>query len=251
MKVLLTAMQLLLLLAGSSLALAQTPTVLDGVFSKVQAQRGKNAYTRHCQGCHSSNLQGEGIEPPLIDTLFIDAWREDKLFSLYDFIAVRMPKEGRKSQPGSLAPQQYLDIVAFILERNGYPAGSAELTHEQLATTQFVGLSGPAPLPQSAMVRFVGCLEVDGENAVLQQASEPTRVRVSDETDEHEVGQSRAASLGSDSVPLTNLRQLPNAAEVAALAGHKVQAKGVLNLVGEDYSLHALSLVATGLDCAP
>lgn len=242
---------ILLLLAGSTLALAQTPTILDGVFSKAQAQRGKNVYTRHCQSCHSSNLQGEGIEPPLIDTLFIDAWREDKLFSLYDFIAVRMPKEGRKSQPGSLTPEQYLDVVAFILERNGYPAGSAELTHEKLLSTQFVGPDGPAPLPQSAMVRFVGCLRVDGETHVLKQATAPTRVRVSDETDEHEVGQSRAALPGNDSVPLTNVRQLPNAAEVPALAGHKVQAKGVLNLVANGSSLHVLSLVSTGLDCSP
>ncbi len=241
----------LLLLAGSTLALAQPPTVLDGVFSKAQAQRGKNVYTRHCQGCHSSNLQGEGIEPPLIDTLFIDAWREDKLFSLYDFIAVRMPKEGRKSRPGSLTPEQYLDIVAFILERNGYPAGSAELTHEQLATTQFVGLGGPAPLPQSAMVRFVGCLRVDGEIVVLQQATAPTRVRVSDETDDHEVGQSRAVALGTDNVPLTNVRQLPNASDLAEMGGQKVQAKGVLNLVGDDFSLHVLSLVTTGLGCEP
>ena len=239
------------LLAASLQTLAQAPTILDGVYSKAQAQRGKNVYTRHCQGCHSSNLQGEGIEPPLIDTLFIDAWREDKLFSLYDFIAVRMPKEGRKSQPGSLTPEQYLDVVAFILERNGYPAGAAELTHEQLATTQFVGPDGPALLPQSAMVRFVGCLAVDGDTHLLQQATAPTRVRVSDETDEHEIGQSRVAALGSDAVPLTNVRQLPNATDVAALAGQKVQAKGVLNLVGDDFSLHVLSLVTTGLDCTP
>lgn len=239
----------LLLLAGSSLVCAQTPTTIDGVFSKAQAQRGKTAYTRHCQGCHSSNLQGEGIEPPLIGELFIDAWREDKLFSLYDFTATRMPKEGRKSTPGSLTPQQYLDIVVFILDRNGYPAGTADLLQEQLTTTQFVGLSGPAPLPQSAMVRFVGCLESSDDSVQLLQATAPIRVRVSDETDDHEVAQSKAAVLGGDKVPLTNTRQLANAAELNQFAGQKVQAKGVLNLDNGAFSLHVLSLVTTGMDC--
>ena len=95
------ALLLLLLCACSAAAAAQTSTLLDGVFSKAQVQRGKTAYLRSCQGCHSSNLQGEGIEPPLIGDLFIDAWREDKLFSLYDYVATRMPKEGRKTSPAS------------------------------------------------------------------------------------------------------------------------------------------------------
>lgn len=245
MKTLLT----LLLVTCSAVVVAQTPMTTEGVFSKAQAQRGKNVYTKNCQGCHSNNLQGEGIEPPLIDTLFIDAWREDKLFSLYDFIATRMPKEGRSTKPGSLTPQQYVDVVTYILERNGYPSGTAELTQEQLTTTQFVGLDGPAPLPQSAMVRFVGCLEGKGDAYQLQQSTAPIRVRVSDETDEHEVAQSTAATLGSDSVPLTNIKQLPNAAEAVSLTGQKVQAKGVLNLDNGAFSLHVLSLVTTGVAC--
>lgn len=242
---------LALLLCGcSALAAAQTPTLLDGVFSKAQAQRGKTAYVRSCQGCHSSNLQGEGIEPPLIGSLFIDAWREDKLFSLYDFIATRMPKEGRKASPGSLTQQQYLDIVAWILERNGFPAGTQELKSEQLTTVQFVGLDGPQPLPQSAMVRFVGCFAGDGDQPQLTSATEPFRVRVSDETDEHEVAQSGAAALGTATVKLTNVKQLEPAVDAAALVGQKVQAKGVLNLDNGGFSLHVLSLVGTAGECS-
>lgn len=240
----------ILLCACSALTAAQTPNLLDGVFSKPQVQRGKTAYARNCQSCHSSNLQGEGIEPPLIGELFIDAWREDKLFSLYDFIAIRMPKEGRKTTPGSLTEQQYLDIVAYILDRNGFPAGAQDLTHEQLTSVQFVGLNGPAPLPQSAMVRFVGCLSGDGDNLQLTQATEPFRVRVADETDEHEAGQSREAALGTAMVALTNVKQLLPAVDTSALAGQKVQAKGVLNLDNGGFRLHVLSLVGTGTECS-
>ena len=239
----------LLLATCSTLALAQSPTTIDGVFSKAQAQRGKNVYTKNCQGCHSNNLQREGIEPPLIDTLFIDAWREDKLFSLYDFISTRMPKEGRNTKPGSLTPQQAIDVITYILDRNGYPSGTAELTQEQLTTTQFVGLNGPEPLPQSAMVRYVGCLKGSDDSYSLTQATEPFRVRVIDETDEHEVAQSQAAMLGIAEVSLSNVKQLTNASDVAGLQGKKVQAKGVLNLENGNSSLHVLTLVATGADC--
>lgn len=242
---------LLLLLAASSSLLADT-SVLDGVFSKMQAQRGKNVYNKQCINCHSSNLQGEGIEPPLIGELFIDAWREDKLFSLYDFIATRMPKEGRKTVPGSLPQQQYLDLLAYMLERNGYPAGTQELKAEQLTTTQFVGLDGPAALPQSAMVRFVGCLAGDSNSYRLEQATAPIRVRVIDETDEHEVAQSKDAMLADSEVTLSNVQQLSQPGPAAdTLFAQKVQAKGVLNLDNGAVSLHVLSLVTTGVSCEP
>lgn len=239
----------LLLALVSVASAAEDASVLDGVYSKAQAQRGKNVYNRQCVNCHSSNLQGEGIEPPLIGVLFIDAWREDKLFSLYDYMATRMPKEGRRTVPGSLTEQQYLDLLAYMLERNGYPAGTADLRAEQLTTTQFVGLQGPAPLPPSAMARVVGCLQ-DGANGLqLEQATPAIRVRVIDETDEHEVGQSKASALGSEQVRLTNVAELGLATDT--LFGQKVQAKGVLNLENGAFRLHILSLVTTGVACTP
>lgn len=244
------ALLMSLLLAVSAVHADEGPTVLDAVFSKMQAQRGKSVYNKQCIGCHSNNLQGEGIEPPLIGELFVDAWREDKLFSLYDFIATRMPKEGRDRTPGSLTEQQYLDVLAYVLERNGYPAGTQELKGPQLTTTQFVGLNGAAPLPQSAMVRFVGCLQGEGDSFHLEQATAATRVRVSDETDEHETSQSREATLGDAQVNLTNVAQL-TATSPASMLQQKVQAKGVLNLDNGAVSLHVLSLVTTGVVCAP
>lgn len=217
-----------------------------GVFSKAQAQRGKTAYTRNCQGCHSNNLQGEGIEPPLIGELFIDAWREDRLFSLYDYMVERMPKEGRNSTPGSLKPQQYVDILAFVLERNGFPAGPAELALPSLGDIQFVGLTGAAALPVSAMVRSVGCLRQQADHYVLEQASELTRVRVVDETDEHELALSRAVGAGTLRFPLGNVVQAAPAAD--RLDGKRVQVKGILHVDADGQNLHVLHLAALGND---
>jgi len=244
------ALAVLLVLLAPQLLADTSLTILDGVFSKAQVQRGKSAYTRNCSGCHSGNLQGEGIEPPLIGELFIDAWREDKLFSLYDFMQTRMPKEGRNSIPGSLAPQQYLDILSYMLDSNGFPAGTQELTQEQLTATQFVGTGGPTPLPPGAMVRWVGCLQVNDKNYQLTQASGPTRVRVIDETDSREVAQSHAAAAGTGAIALTNVQQLQPADQTKMLTGKRVQAKGVLNLDNGRSSLQVLSLVGTQQDCS-
>jgi mono/diheme cytochrome c family protein len=228
---------------------AAKPYVTDttrGVFSKAQAQRGKTAYTRNCQGCHSNNLQGEGIEPPLIGELFIDAWREDRLFSLYDYMVERMPKEGRNSTPGSLKPQQYVDILAFVLERNGFPAGPQDLALPSLGDIQFVGLEGAAALPASAMVRSVGCLQQQADHFVLEQASELTRVRVVDETDEHELALSREIGAGTLRFPLVNVLQAIPAAD--RLHGKRVQVKGILHVDADGQSLHVLHIAALGND---
>jgi PQQ-dependent dehydrogenase (methanol/ethanol family) len=42
---------------------------------------------------------------------------------LYDFISRQMPQ----NSPGSLSQQQYLDVTAYILSRNGFPSGNTPL----------------------------------------------------------------------------------------------------------------------------
>ncbi len=37
--------------------------------------------------------------------------------------------------PGSLPPDVYVAIMAFILQQNGYPAGSRELTYDEAMTS--------------------------------------------------------------------------------------------------------------------
>ena len=42
-------------------------------------------------------------------------------------LSARIQKVMPPERPGSLPAQAYTDIVAFILQKNGFPAGSAEL----------------------------------------------------------------------------------------------------------------------------
>jgi hypothetical protein len=58
--------------------------------------------------------------------VFLSRWADGQhtLDDLFYIVRTQMPY----SAPGSLAKQQYADVVAFVLQMNGYPAGEAELT---------------------------------------------------------------------------------------------------------------------------
>jgi mono/diheme cytochrome c family protein len=245
---------LTLSLIGADMASAQTATVLDGVYNTQQATRGKRSYERYCEECHQGDLQGGALEPPLVTVLFLDAWREDYLWSLYDFISTRMPKasEGHKGTPGSLKPQEYLDILVYILQQNEFPTGAKPLTEEDLHKVLLVSHEGPLPLPPNATVRAVGCLSAAAEGAYrLEHAAAPSRVRTGDETDAVELGRSATQELGEVSLALNNLDVLVTTKPLHELANRKVQAKGVLNALGQaDARLFVLSLEDLGA-CAP
>jgi len=227
--------------AGLVTALAQAPvTVLDGVYTAAQASRGEAAYARSCSGCH----EGQDADGPLlIGKLFLDRWREDSLGSLFTFARTTMPGNA----PGSLDPQVYADVLAFLLEANGLPAGARELTPEIAGRVQLVGPDGPKPLANLTIVRAVGCLTPAANDAwALASASSPrpVRARIVDGTTPEELSASAAQALGAQSFPLMSVK-----AQSASLAGHKVQVKGVLTRQGSLERINVMSLESVGPTC--
>ena len=110
-----------------------------GVFTTAQADRGAELFAARCSGCHGAELQG-GFGPQLAP--LDDDWHGQSLGSLFRFVSRNMPYDN----PGSLTTEQYLDAVSFVLLRNGYPAGDAEL----VADVDFldgVTLDEPPPAP--------------------------------------------------------------------------------------------------------
>ena len=104
---------------------AASPTsVLDGVFTEAQAARGRAAYDAHCAECHGEELRGDEMAPGLTGVAFRFRWRGLKVADIFESIESTMPPE----EPGTLGDQQYIDIVAFLLSANGYPAGDRDLT---------------------------------------------------------------------------------------------------------------------------
>jgi len=222
------------LLRGAGSTAGIQTTTLDGVYSRTQAPRGARTYQRICAECHEG---GEPDADPLFGHEFIDRWREAPLDFLYGFFSRNMPGD----EPGSLTTAVYEDVMAYLLQENGYAAGSQELKAGQMGSVLLVGDSGPAPLPDSALVRLVGCLQQNGSEWELVAASAPLRVRVADETDDAEVAHSAALPAGTQHYSL----QRVDPQQGAALVGKRVQAKGVFN--GD--SLGLMSLVAAGDGC--
>ncbi len=225
---------------------ARPRTILDGVFTQAQAERGLAAYTEHCARCHRDNLRGNPEALGLTGTRFIDAWREDSLFSLFDHMATRMPREPRTTLPAPV----YVDILAFVLHFNGYPAGGQELTVDQLKAVRFVDKVGPQPLPNLALVRVVGCLTPGEKGAwTLSAATDPVRDNAGRTTTPDELRASGAAPLGTGNFELQNLDFLPGGFKPEAYGGQKVQVKGALVRRQVDERINVTSLEPVADSC--
>ena len=105
----------------------QTRTTWSGVYSAAQAARGEAAYPEHCSSCHGTDLSGGGFAPALNGTTFNSAWNDLTLDDLLDRIRTTMPQD----KPGTLSRAVSADIVTFILQKGGFPAGETELAPQQ------------------------------------------------------------------------------------------------------------------------
>jgi mono/diheme cytochrome c family protein len=96
----------------------------DGSFSAEQAARGAGVYAKGCAACHGASLAGGAYGVELAGDGFVRALRGKPIRELYSRIITTMPP----SNPGSLSERQVLDIVAHILQVNGFPAGNRSLS---------------------------------------------------------------------------------------------------------------------------
>jgi mono/diheme cytochrome c family protein len=90
-------------------------TTHSGVYSLTQAMRGKDTYAGMCASCHTVASH--------TGATFGAAWNGRPLADLYGYIRNAMPK----NEPGILSPEEYAQVLAYLLKMNGMPAGSGEL----------------------------------------------------------------------------------------------------------------------------
>jgi PQQ-dependent dehydrogenase (methanol/ethanol family) len=93
-----------------------------GFYTQAQATRGQVVYTAHCLQCHGANLQGQSASA-LVGPQFQLHYGNGTVAQLYGFISKQMPANA----PGSLSVPDYLAVTAFILAKNGVPAGPTPL----------------------------------------------------------------------------------------------------------------------------
>ncbi|MGE0392347.1 MAG: PQQ-binding-like beta-propeller repeat protein [Vicinamibacterales bacterium] len=91
-------------------------------FTEAQAGRGVQLYRSTCQGCHGADLTGGPGGPALITPAFRGRWRAQPGDGLFRYMRERMPPQA----PGSLSDQDYVDVMAYLVQANGVkPAGPA------------------------------------------------------------------------------------------------------------------------------
>jgi mono/diheme cytochrome c family protein len=176
---------LILVAAASSIVLdgSQSPGgrdtrgIWDGVFTRAQAERGRLSYREHCASCHGADLQGAEYKA-LQGNRFWTDYQEAPLDYLLGQISRNMPHSEDGSLKGTLGAGTYADIVAFVLDANGFPAGTTELTESSSAGVAIVRKEGPGELPAGSFAHVVGCLAPRGpdRNWRLVRGSRPVRV---------------------------------------------------------------------------
>jgi mono/diheme cytochrome c family protein len=130
-----------LLHGAASAATTQSPSAgaagggaLPALYTAAQATAGAAKYSDNCEQCHGAKLEGRA-GPALVGPNFASVKAAFKVRDIFSFINENMPA----TQPGSLPRQDYVEIMAFLLQQNGYPAGAAKLTWG-------VASSSPVPL---------------------------------------------------------------------------------------------------------
>jgi alcohol dehydrogenase (cytochrome c) len=101
-----------LVVALAALALSASRASADEPVA-AQAARGEKIYAAHCAACHGDRLEGKsGLDLAGLGPAY--RWIGQNADDLYQHVAT-MPK----GAPGSLPAQDYVDVTAFIIARNG------------------------------------------------------------------------------------------------------------------------------------
>jgi polar amino acid transport system substrate-binding protein len=108
---------------------------IPALYTLDQATKGALAYYQNCAMCHGPLLDGQSggySGPALKGPEFADPSYDFHVSDMFNFVAKLMPA----ATPGSLSHELDAQIMAFILQQNGYPAGDHELVYEEAEKSQ-------------------------------------------------------------------------------------------------------------------
>jgi len=97
----------------------------DISYTDEQSARGEAMYTKACAPCHDD----KSLAPLLVGDPFLNNWSDKTVGALIEKIHATMPLQ----DPGSLTEQQAVDLAAYILKMNRFPAGQDGLSKDSAA----------------------------------------------------------------------------------------------------------------------
>ena len=94
-------------------------TVSQGVFNVAQARRGESVYAQACAACHGTDFQPAPGSPTVVGAAFLANWNGRSMSDLFTMVRTTMPP----GAGGSLSEADYVAVLAFLLEANGFEPG--------------------------------------------------------------------------------------------------------------------------------
>ena len=122
------------LVGAQSLPDIEVPALSQGLFSSVQVERGEQSYSNECLECHE-------MEEFTAPDAFLDEQQGESVWSVFEFIWSEMPED----KPAWLDPEEYADILAYILSVYGFPTGMADMPIERRVLERVVIEPPPRP----------------------------------------------------------------------------------------------------------
>ncbi len=225
---------------------AQAPAIeriWDGAFTNAQAERGKQIFDKSCATCHGPMLEGVRA-PSLRGDRFVKAWDFRTIDTLFVKIRDTMPPNAFNSVNNDMK----LDLIAFLLQQNGFPAGAAELKEESKLDQLPIVKKGIHELPNFVLVRVEGCLEKAADGKwMLSSATEPrlTQDKLAQADFKDNAKAAAKSPLGNGNFILVSA----SAFSPSPLNGARVEARGLLYREPGESRLNLSSLQKLSSNC--
>jgi len=119
--------------AGNSIVVQTKKTTNDGLYTKAQADGAREQFEKICADCHPFTVAAKKKpkDKPLGEDPFFENWTGRPLSELVTLIHLQMPDDGS----ADVSEEEAIDLVAYILQQNGFTPGQGPLSKESLSAT--------------------------------------------------------------------------------------------------------------------
>ena len=220
-------------------------TIWDGIYTQAQSERGRTTFVASCGRCHNDELAGSERGPALRGDGFWQRWDNDSFDKLFTKVRDTMPQQAVES----LSDDKKADALAYVLAKNGAPAGPKELG---IDVPELEGITivrqggGTGGVANFNLVSVVGCLSAGANGSwSLTQASNPTTTR---EEAVDAAAAKRAAGVAPGNQTFQLVSVLP-AHRSETQVGQRVEARGLIYKSPTENLLNLTGIKAVAPSC--